>query len=40
MGGDAIELNAVKVAVLSGVARAFLPRLYRRSIRGSGIPTP
>jgi NAD(P)-dependent dehydrogenase (short-subunit alcohol dehydrogenase family) len=40
MGGDAIELNAVRIAVLSGLARAFAPRLYRRSLRGQHVPTP
>lgn len=39
MGGDAIELNAVKVAVFSGLARAFAPRLYRRSLAGRDVPT-
>ena len=39
MGGDAIELNAVKVAVLSPIARAFLPRLYRRSLQSRSVPT-
>jgi short-subunit dehydrogenase len=39
MGGDAVELNAVKVAVLSPIARAFLPRLYRRSLRSRSVPS-
>lgn len=38
MGGDAIELNAVKIAVASPLARAFLPRLYRRSLKGQSVP--
>jgi NAD(P)-dependent dehydrogenase (short-subunit alcohol dehydrogenase family) len=38
MGDDAVELNAVKVAVLSPIARAFLPRLYRRSLRDRSVP--
>ncbi|HET7654714.1 MAG TPA: SDR family oxidoreductase [Acidimicrobiales bacterium] len=38
MGRDAVELNAVKVAVLSPIARAFLPRLYRRSLQGRSVP--
>jgi NAD(P)-dependent dehydrogenase (short-subunit alcohol dehydrogenase family) len=32
MGGPSIELNAARVAVLAPLARAFAPRLYRRSI--------
>jgi NAD(P)-dependent dehydrogenase (short-subunit alcohol dehydrogenase family) len=39
MGGDAVELNAVRVAVLSPVARAFATRLYRRSIAPRAVPS-
>jgi short-subunit dehydrogenase len=40
MGGDAIELNAVRVAVLTGLARAFAPRLYRRTMAARAVPPP
>jgi NAD(P)-dependent dehydrogenase (short-subunit alcohol dehydrogenase family) len=39
MGGDAIELNAVKVAALSPLARAFLPGIYRRSLGRAAPPS-
>jgi short-subunit dehydrogenase len=32
MGGDAIELNASRLPVMAPLARAFLPRTYRRSV--------
>lgn len=40
MGGDVVELNAVPVAVFTALARAFAPRLYRRSIESRAVPTP
>jgi NAD(P)-dependent dehydrogenase (short-subunit alcohol dehydrogenase family) len=39
LGGPSIEINTVKGAVFPPLARAFFPRLYRRSMRGSSTPT-
>jgi hypothetical protein len=36
MGGTGIELNAVKPAVLTSIARAFFPRVYRRTMASQG----
>lgn len=38
MGSDAIEINALKVAPLTAIARAFFPRVYRRSVGKAALP--
>lgn len=39
MGTDTIEINAVRVAPLAALGRAFFPKLYRRQIAKQQIPT-
>lgn len=39
MGGDRVELNAVPVATFTALARAFAPRLYRRTMVKRAVPT-
>jgi NAD(P)-dependent dehydrogenase (short-subunit alcohol dehydrogenase family) len=39
LGRSAIEINTVKGAVLAPLARAFLPQLYRRSMKGRAMPS-
>jgi NAD(P)-dependent dehydrogenase (short-subunit alcohol dehydrogenase family) len=38
MGSDAIELNAVKTAVVAAFGRAFFPKAYRKAIGKVGLP--
>ena len=36
MGGDAVDINAARVAVLAPVVRSLSPRLYRRMMEKQG----
>lgn len=36
MGGPSIEINAIPLAPLAALARAFLPRFYRRQVKARG----
>ena len=36
MGGDAVDINAARVAVMAPVVRSLSPRLYRRMMENQG----